>query len=206
MKKKLVIGVAVGVLSVMAVLAGCGKKESGSGEETARETVAETEEKTEAQTVSNAEGMTEEDQVGKTEAQTAPDFQAELTSGETVSLSDYKGKKVLLNFWATWCSPCVGEMPALQKLSEEYPQELVVLAVNCGEDEATVKKFLEKNDYTFPIALDEENEIQSLYPGVLEGIPYTVILDEDGKVTEESLGASSADQMYLYYKEILELE
>ncbi len=131
------------------------------------------------------------------------DFEMTLSDGETVvSFEEYLGKKVLLNFWATWCGPCVGEMPALQRLSEEYPDELVVLAVNCGEDQKTVQQFVEDNGYTFPVVLDTDYAIQDMFGGVTS-IPETVIIDEEGYIVTITTGAADADTMYEAYKEEL---
>lgn len=146
-----------------------------------------------------------EDAGGETEEKVAAvDFEVTLVSGETVKLSDYLGKKVLVNFWATWCGPCVQEMPAFQKLSENYPEDVVILAVNCGETEEDVKDFVEDKGYTFPIAIDENLEACSLYP--TSSIPLTLIVDEEGYVTYASYGASDADTMYEHYKNELGLE
>ena len=123
---------------------------------------------------------------------TAPDFEVTLLSGKTVKLSDYRGKRVLLNFWATWCGPCVQEMPAFQRLSEDYPDDVVILAVNCGESKEEV-----------PIALDENLEASNLYPAT--SIPLTLIVDEEGDIVYSSYGASDADTMYAHYKEELGL-
>ncbi len=131
------------------------------------------------------------------------DFEMTLSDGETVvSFEEYLGKKVLLNFWATWCGPCVGEMPALQRLSEEYPDELVILAVNCGEDQKTVQQFVEDNGYTFPVVLDTDYAIQDMFGGVTS-IPETVIIDEEGYIVTITTGAADADTMYEAYKEEL---
>ena len=102
------------------------------------------------------------------------DFTATLTDGSEFTLSDHEGKVILLNFWATWCGPCVGEMPAFEKLQETYGEDLVLLAVNSGEDEGTVTSFLEKNGYTFPVVLDPEYAVAMLYP--IDAIPYTCLL------------------------------
>ena len=73
----------------------------------------------------------------------APDFTAKLNNGETFTLSDKKGQVILLNFWATWCSNCVKEMPAIEKLYEEYGDQIVIVGVNVGEDEDTIDTFIE---------------------------------------------------------------
>lgn len=127
----------------------------------------------------------------------APDFTAQLLDGGTFQLSEQKDKAVLLNFWATWCGPCVGELPAFTRLVETYGDKIALLAVNCGEDEQTVTGFLEQNGYTFPVALDLEGEISSLYP--TDGIPYTLIIAPDGTISSIQLGASGADEMFDHY-------
>lgn len=131
-----------------------------------------------------------------------PDFEMTLLDGKTVSFEQYRGKKVLLNFWATWCGPCVGELPAFQKLAEEYPDELVILAVNCSEEEGTVQKFIKNNGYTFPIVLDMDGTIQEMFGGITS-IPVTVIIDGEGKIVSSSTGAMDADTMYKTYKQEL---
>lgn len=135
------------------------------------------------------------------EGSEAPDFTADVSGGGTFSLSEQKGKVVLLNFWATWCGPCVGEMPAFQKLYEEYGDEIGILAVNIAEERSTVDAFIADKGYTFPIAYDENGEISSMYPE--EGIPYTLVIDADGKVKTTFVGAASADEQYLKYKDAL---
>ena len=136
------------------------------------------------------------------EGDVAPDFTAETADETTFELKAEKGKVVLLNFWATWCGPCVGEMPAFQKLYEEYGDKLSVLAVNYMEDKETVNQFIEETGYTFPIAYDEDGAICSLYPS--EGIPYTLVIDENGVVDKIYVGASDAEAQYQEYKSAIE--
>ena len=125
------------------------------------------------------------------------DFTATLMDGSTFQLSEQEGKAVLLNFWATWCGPCVAELPAFSRLTDAYADRLALLAVNCGEDEQTVKSFLDKNGYAFPVALDTEGEISQLYP--TDGIPYTLIISPDGKVSSIQVGAGDAETMFTHY-------
>ncbi len=133
----------------------------------------------------------------------ATDFEVTLVGGDTVKLSDYLGQKVLVNFWATWCGPCVQEMPAFQRLSEDYPDDVVILAVNCGDSAKDVEDFVQENGYTFNIAIDESLAVSSLYP--TSSIPLTLIVDEEGYITYASYGAADADTMYEHYKEELGL-
>lgn len=132
----------------------------------------------------------------------APDFTATLMDGSSFSLSEQQGKAVLLNFWATWCGPCVGELPAFPRLTEAYGDRLSLLAVNCGEDSETVTRFLAETGYTFPVALDPEGEIGALYP--TDGIPYTLIIAPDGKISAIQIGAGDADTMFTHYSEELD--
>ena len=132
----------------------------------------------------------------------APDFTAKLNNGETFTLSDKKGQVILLNFWATWCSNCVKEMPAIEKLYEEYGDQIVIVGVNVGEDEDTIDTFIEAKNYSFPVACDTESNISNLYPSA--GIPYTVIVGKDGLVTETFLGAKDADSQYTKLRRALQ--
>lgn len=128
----------------------------------------------------------------------APDFTAELNNHESFSLSEQQGRVVLLNFWATWCSPCVEEMPALQQIYDEYGKQVEVIAVNCAEDKKVVDRFIEEKGYTFPVAYDETNEIAEKYPSA--GIPYTLVIGKDGRVTEVFTGAQSSDVQYKAFR------
>lgn len=132
----------------------------------------------------------------------APDFTAKLNNGETFTLSDKKGQVILLNFWATWCSNCVKEMPAIEKLYEEYGDQIVIVGVNVGEDEDTINAFVDAKNYSFPVAYDTDSEISNLYPSA--GIPYTIIIGKDGLVTETFLGAKDADSQYTKLRRALQ--
>lgn len=126
------------------------------------------------------------------------DFTGTLSGGGEITLSDFDGKVILLNFWATWCGPCVGEMPAFPRLMEKYGDDLKIVAVNIGEDGETVQNFLTENGYTdLTVVLDEDYSISDLYP--TDGIPYTLIIDRDGNISTIHLGAGDADEMFDEY-------
>lgn len=133
---------------------------------------------------------------------TAPDFTAALADGSEFTLSDEQGKVILLNFWATWCGPCVREMPAFERLKEDYGGDVAILAVNCMEDADTVAAFIEENGYTFPIAIDEEGVVSMKYP--TQGIPYTLVIDADGVIQNIYMGAADADTQYKEYKSAID--
>lgn len=117
----------------------------------------------------------------------APDFELKLISGETFRLSDQRGKVVMINIWATWCPPCVAEMPDIDRLAQDYADDLVVIGVNCGEDEDTIREFVSENGYSYLFAADEDYTVSGLlYP--TSAIPYTVIVDAQGIVVQTHRG------------------
>lgn len=118
----------------------------------------------------------------------APDFTLKNLKGKPVTLSQYRGKVVFLNFWATWCPPCRAEMPAMERLNEVYAgRDFVILAVNVEEDVAAVKTFLKEHPHSFTVLLDPEARAQNLY-GVYR-FPETFLIDKRGKIDEHYLGA-----------------
>ena len=122
------------------------------------------------------------------------DFELEDLDGNKVSLSDFKGKKVFLNFWATWCPPCKAEMPDIEKLYQETRDTgLVILAVNVGENKETVKDFITNNKYSFPVLLDVKGEISQLYQ--VTGIPTSYFIDTEGYLDDGATGAIPLESM-----------
>ena len=117
----------------------------------------------------------------------AHDFTGELNDGSTVNLKDYQHRFVLLNFWATWCVPCLKEMPDLEKAYQKMgSKKLIVLAVGMGEDKSSISKFAEKHEFTFPMIADSTLEIARLY-GV-ENIPITYLINPEGVIIGRALG------------------
>jgi len=113
----------------------------------------------------------------------AAEFQLQDLAGKSHQLSQYQGKVILLNFWATWCKPCTTEMPAMQEAFDQLQdQGLVVLAVNELEDLPKVKAHIQEHGHTFPVLLDPDNHVANLY-GVF-GLPVTVFIDQNGRVQE----------------------
>lgn len=115
---------------------------------------------------------------------TAPDFHLQTLDGESVQLSDYKGKGVFLNFWATYCPPCKDEMPYMDNQYKQFKDKGVeILAVNVGEPALTAEKFAKRYDLSFPILMDGREEVYRAY-GV-KPIPATFLIDKDGKVIDK---------------------
>ncbi len=117
----------------------------------------------------------------------AHDFEGEMANGGKASLADFNGKFLILNFWATWCSPCLKEMPDLDQVYQSLgPKKLVVLAVSMGENRERVRKFLKKRKYSFPVMTDPDMDITRLY-GV-RNIPITYLVDPSGVIIGRALG------------------
>jgi len=115
---------------------------------------------------------------------TAPDFTLyDLQSKKTVSLSDFRGKTILLRFWADWCPTCSLQMPELDQLYRRYRDKgFVIVAVNVMQSEEDVKNFIEKHKLTYPVLLDKDGEISRLYS--ITGIPTNLLIDKDMAIRE----------------------
>ena len=131
----------------------------------------------------------------------AIDFKLKDLNGKEMSLSDLKGKKVFLNFWATWCPPCKEEMPEIQKLYEETKNSgVVIVAVEIGEPLITVKSFIDSNKYSFKVLLDSDQGVSSKYN--IASIPTSYFIDVDGNIISKKIGGMNIDEMRSYIKAI----
>ena len=122
------------------------------------------------------------------EGSMAPDFTVEMVSGEKITLSDLRGKVVLLNFWATWCPPCREELKHVQaEIIDRFKgEEFVFIPVSRGEEKSTVEEFRKSTGYGFPMGLDPEQNIYRLYAS--NYIPRNFLIDRDGKIVLASVG------------------
>jgi peroxiredoxin len=126
----------------------------------------------------------------------AEDFRLVDLEGKQQSLSQYRGKVVLVNFWATWCKPCTTEMPAMQATYDKLREKgFVVLAVNELEDEAKVREHIKQHGHTFPVLMDRDNKVANQF-GVF-GLPVSVFIDEKGVVQEYIKGGLLTEQVIL---------
>lgn len=118
----------------------------------------------------------------------APDFSLPVLDGQTVRLSEFRGKPVILNFWATWCPPCRAEMPALEEIWQQYGRgDVVVLGVDQGEGTAVVERFINtKVHTTFPILMDQRQTIGDTY--FVRSLPTTFFIDPNGFIQEIRVG------------------
>ena len=136
----------------------------------------------------------ESDEVGVEKGKIAPDFELETLDGEKKKLSDLRGERVMVNFWATWCPPCRAEIPDLQKFHEN--EDITILAVNLTETEQDmdkVEEFVDDFGMTFPILLDTETEVADTYK--IQPIPSSFMVDSNGRIQFVALGAMHYDMM-----------
>jgi len=140
-----------------------------------------------------------------TVGQIAPDFTLGDLGGKPVSLSDFRGKVIIVNFWATWCPPCRAEMPSMERLYRELANEgLVMLAVNIEKDgRQTVSKYLIANPHTFPVLIDEAEVVQKRY-GVNK-FPESFVIRKDGVIDDKVVGAIdwAHPQTISYFRDLL---
>lgn len=177
---------------------------------TGKPTLEETVEKTEATASDSGEnGGTISDHISESEAENtlkAPDFAYADQFGTTHSLSEYRGKVVFLNFWATWCGYCVDEMGDIQALYEEYGEntgDVIILGAASPataqnrytqeQSEEKVTQFLEENGYTYPVLMDRDGQLFWNYG--ITSLPTTVMIDPNGNVSLWIPGALSKEKM-----------
>lgn len=149
-------------------------------------------------TSSTQVSSTVENESGLKVGQTAPDFTLMTLDGKEAKLSDYRGKKVILNFWATWCPPCKAEIPHMEKYYKKSAKDdnVEILAVNLkksDKDEDYIKDFVKSYDMTYPVLLDTDGEQQEQYQIVT--IPTTYFIDTKGKIQTTITGPMDQKKM-----------
>ncbi|MEK3981410.1 TlpA disulfide reductase family protein [Psychrobacillus sp. FSL K6-2836] len=184
MKKAILIIIVMGMLgwSVYEFL-------FASNEKTTQE-----ENKLTNQQINNPVEVEESNEVGIRKGEIAPDFELTTLDGETVQLSDYKGKRVMLNFWATWCPPCRAEMPDMEKFQKN--KDVQVLAVNLTETESNqdnVQKFVDELNLTLTTPLDDQSAVSNEYK--VMAYPTTYMIDSNGRIQFITMGAMNYDFM-----------
>jgi thiol-disulfide isomerase/thioredoxin len=124
------------------------------------------------------------------------DFSLDDLDGDEVSRSDFDGKVVVISFWATWCGPCLQELPHMQTIADEHPDDVVVLAITTdGPDTmAEVRNIVRRNRWTMPILLDQDGSVMSqLNPRGTQ--PFTMFIDRSGNLAASHEGFSSGDEI-----------
>lgn len=130
----------------------------------------------------------------------APDFVLQNIHGETVRLSDQRGKPVLVNFWATWCAPCKLEMPNFQKYYTEYPGRFEILAIEYSEPQDTVERFVKDMGLTFQILSDPDAKVHALYRFL--GYPSSYVIDSAGILRFQHIGLMNESALEKYLTEV----
>lgn len=206
MKKSIIIWTTAIILVIIAVYtinnynagSSSAKNLTQKNQQTEQTTAAPTPSPTPAGNSSQTESQQEQSKINLMDNY---DFVLEDLSGNKVTLSELKGKKVFLNFWATWCPPCKAEMPDMEKLYQETKDSnLVILAVNAGEDKKTVQGFIAKNNYNFSVLLDTDGEVSRLYQ--VTGIPTSYFIDTEGYLNDGTSGAIPLESMKEYVNKL----
>lgn len=196
MKKAVIIVVLVGMFAWAVYDLTADSQDAQQTEEdefTVEEDAAEESEGTDERT-GESDGHAGTDTVGLEPGNIAPDFQLETMEGEQMKLSDLRGQRVMVNFWATWCPPCRAEVPDLQKFYEN--KDIEILAINLTGTEnsrSDVEEFASEFGMTFPILMDENTEVANQYQ--IQPIPSSFMIDSDGRIQFKALGAMNYELM-----------
>jgi len=134
--------------------------------------------------------------------QDAPDFALTDVDGKPVSLSEFKGKVIILNFFATWCPPCRAEIPDFIELTKAYGDKLAIIGVS-DEDQDGVKSLVKSQGINYPVLIDREGKASSAY-GPIRAVPTTFVIDKNFKIRRHYIGARSREEFENDIKEILE--
>ena len=197
-KKISFIGLAL--LISLAGFAGCSNQVKTETKETAQNT----EVSSEASSSTEGSGAESSEESGEIthEPELAPSFELKTLEGDTVTLEDYKGQYVFINFWATWCQYCDEEMPDLMAFQKAHKEEMTVLAINVKEKNDVVKKYMEENKLELKVLMDEDGTLSKLYQ--VTAFPTTFLIDKAGKVIGYVPGKLTAEDMESAYKYLKE--
>lgn len=165
--------------------------------DTLTETSQAAENETDSEETGDSQTSSEETDSGENAAETAPDFTMTDASGEEVKLSDFFGKPVILNFWASWCGPCKSEMPHFEDAYQKYGEDINFVIVNltdgARETVEAASDFIEEQGYTFPLYFDTNTEGAVTYGTY--SIPVTYFIGADGVPVAQANGALDAETL-----------
>jgi len=132
----------------------------------------------------------------------APAFTLTDLDGKQVSLSDFRGKNVFINFWATWCGACTGELPYIESIYQENNSDLVILAINYAENASTVSNYMIGNGYHFKALLNTSGSVFNDYNNLTKGngIPQSFFIDKNGNIIAQRVGYMTKEQMEAYIR------
>ncbi|CAM3551323.1 thiol-disulfide oxidoreductase ResA [Marinicrinis lubricantis] len=133
----------------------------------------------------------------------APEFKLFGLDQQVHQLADYEGKALVINFWGTFCPPCVNEMPALQKQYDQWKDDnVVVLGINLSESRVTVQSFIDRFAITFPIIIDNDNEIRNKYN--VMSYPTTFFVDSSGVIKDKFIGEMKEQDILIRINRLLQ--
>lgn len=148
------------------------------------------------ETIEPVNGKAQTVSVGIEEGDRAPNFKLSTLDGKVLTLSSQKGKKVLLNFWASWCPPCKAEMPDMNVFYQKYHHKVEIFAVNltmAEKNKQDVTKFVKDHGLTFPILLDVKGQVGNMYQAFT--IPTTYVIDTNGIIQKKIIGPLNQETM-----------
>lgn len=148
------------------------------------------------ETIESVNGKAQTVSVGIEEGDRAPNFKLSTLDGKVLTLSSQKGKKVLLNFWASWCPPCKAEMPDMNVFYQKYHHKVEIFAVNltmAEKNKQDVTKFVKDHGLTFPILLDVKGQVGNMYQAFT--IPTTYVIDTNGIIQKKIIGPLNQETM-----------
>lgn len=139
---------------------------------------------------------------GSVHSREAADFKLKDLDGKEVSLNDFKGTVILVNFWATWCGPCIHEMPALEKLFQNYKEDVQVLGLTIASKKEQVPGKVKETGVTYPILLDADKVVADY--GSFNSIPQTFIIDREGNIVKQITGARDYETFEAEVRKLIE--
>lgn len=154
---------------------------------------------------SKTQPQTQKQEIKDQDYPVAPAFSLNDVNGKSISLEDYKGQIVFINFWATWCPPCRAEIPDFVKLIDTYGSKgfvILGISVDSPQDQHKIPGFMDEYNMNYPVLLDGRGEVAFKYGGI-EAVPTTFVLDREGKALGKIVGMRSYQQFEQILKQVL---
>ena len=188
MKKILILIMSILLITGCSVNGSDGAPEDDNAQEAQNNSVPEDE---------NSQEVQDNDTQETKEPVMAPDFELKSMDDSMIKLSEMRDKNVILNFWYTGCGFCVIEMPDLQKLQDTYADDLLILAINVGEKKEKVQAFMDENNLSFTVLLDEDMDVADTYG--IRSFPTTIAVNKKGEIIGGYIGMLTYEQMEQLY-------